>query len=108
MLSDKDIQKKESVGKDVHLNYIFVFQINSIVISVSTQRRYKKDMDVNLSELKNKNIREYRKQTKIEAIKAAKEKAVYLLESVGNTTGQLIQVVELDDDDWGWPRFEIK
>lgn len=61
-------------------------------------------MEINLSELKNKNISEYRKQTKIEAIKAAKEKAGYLLESVGNTTGKLIQVIELDEDDWGWPR----
>lgn len=58
--------------------------------------------NVNISELKNKNIAEYRKQTKIEAIKAAKEKARYLLESVGSQTGKLIQVIELDEDNWGW------
>jgi len=59
---------------------------------------------VNISELKNKNIAEYRKQTKIEAIKAAKAKAEYLLESVGSSVGKLIQVIELDEDDYGWYR----
>jgi len=61
-------------------------------------------LNVNISNLKNKNIAEYRKQTKIEAIKAAKTKAQYLLESVGSTPGKLIQVIELDEDDWGWYR----
>jgi|GEM_PF-609560 len=61
-------------------------------------------LNVNISELKNKNIAEYRKQTKIEAMKAAKAKAGYLLESVGSTPGRLIQAVEMDEDDWGWYR----
>ncbi len=37
-------------------------------------------------------------------MKAAKDKAQYLLESVGSTIGKLIQVTELDEDDWGWYR----
>lgn len=61
-------------------------------------------LNVNISELKNKNISEYRKQTKIEAMKAAKVKAEYLLESVGSSAGKLIQAIELDEDDWGWYR----
>ena len=61
-------------------------------------------LSVNISELKNKNISEYRKQTKIEAMKAAKAKAEYLLESVGSSTGKLIQAIEIDEDDWGWYR----
>jgi len=61
-------------------------------------------VNVNISQLKNKKIAEYRKQTKIEAMKAAKEKARYLLESVGQIPGKLIQVIELDEDDWGWYR----
>lgn len=62
-------------------------------------------LNVNISELKNKNIAEYRKQTKIEAMKAAKAKAEYLLESVGSSAGRLIQATELDEDDrGGWYR----
>lgn len=62
-------------------------------------------LNVNISELKNRNIAEYRKQTKIEAMKAAKAKADYLLQSVGSSIGRLIQATELDEDDWGgWYR----
>lgn len=61
-------------------------------------------LNVNISNLKNKDIAKYRKQTKIEAIKAAKAKAQYLLESVGSAPGKLIQVIELDEDDFGWYR----
>lgn len=39
---------------------------------------------------------EYRKQVKIEAIKAAKEKAKYLLESVGEEIGYVISIEELE------------
>lgn len=59
---------------------------------------------VNITQLKNKKITEYRQQTKIEAMKAAKEKARYLLESVGSTPGRLLHVIEQDEDDWGWYR----
>jgi len=51
-----------------------------------------------ISELKNKNITEYRKQVKIEAMKAAKEKATYLLQSVGENIGKVISVIELDEN----------
>lgn len=47
--------------------------------------------------LKNKNLTEYRKQVKIEAMKAAKEKAAYLLESAGETLGHIISAVEKND-----------
>jgi len=51
-----------------------------------------------ISELKNKNITEYRKQVKIEAMKAAKEKATYLLQSVGENIGKVISIIELDEN----------
>ncbi len=61
-------------------------------------------VNVNISGLKNTKILEYRKQIKIEALKAAQAKAQYLLESVGCSAGKLIQVIELDEDDWSWYR----
>ncbi len=51
-----------------------------------------------ISELKNKNITEFRKQVKIEAMKAAKEKATYLLQSVGENIGKVISIIELDEN----------
>ncbi|MDR2956068.1 MAG: SIMPL domain-containing protein [Prevotella sp.] len=55
-------------------------------------------VSVNLSELKNSKIEEYRKEVKMMAMKAAKEKASYLLESIGNKAGKPIYVREVEDN----------
>jgi len=55
-------------------------------------------VSVSISELKNKNMEEHCKQTKIMAMKAAKEKAKYLLESVGSKSGKPIYVREIEDN----------
>ena len=48
----------------------------------------------------NASIEEYRKQVKIMALQAAKEKATYLLESVGEKLGALLRVEEVPDHYW--------
>lgn len=68
-------------------------KVNEIMYTVKTKGvNY-----MSISELKNKDITNFRKQVKIEAIKAAKEKANYLLQSVGENIGKLLTVVELDN-----------
>jgi len=42
-------------------------------------------------------ITEYRKQVKIEAIRAAKQKASDLLESIGQSAGKVIEVIEIPE-----------
>jgi len=55
-----------------------------------------------IKELKNKNMTEDRKKVKIEALKAAKVKAAYLLESLGNHVGDVISITELAErNDFG-------
>lgn len=51
-----------------------------------------------IGQLKNSNITEYRKQVKIEALKAAMEKGTYLLESIGKRLGEVISITEVDGD----------
>ena len=51
-----------------------------------------------IAALKNKDIVKYREQVKIEAMKAAKKKAGYLLESVNEELGSVISVIELDEN----------
>ena len=51
-----------------------------------------------IKELKNKNMTEYRKQVKIEALKAAKTKAAYLLESINKQVGDVISITELTEN----------
>lgn len=52
---------------------------------------------INIDEIKNTKIADYRKTVKINALKAAKEKADYLLESMGKKTGNPLEIVEIED-----------
>ena len=47
-----------------------------------------------IGELKHKDLPNYRKQGKIEALKAAREKASYLVEAMGQKLGEVIRIVE--------------
>ncbi|HEY1038143.1 MAG TPA: SIMPL domain-containing protein, partial [Bacteroidia bacterium] len=58
-----------------------------------------------MGKLSHKKILDYRKQVKIDALKAAKEKASYLLESIGKKAGDIINITELPEksnDGWGY------
>lgn len=50
--------------------------------------------DIRVVKSSNKDIQKYRKDIKIQALKAAKEKAEYLLESIGEKLGEVISIVE--------------
>ncbi|MEC3875025.1 SIMPL domain-containing protein [Chryseobacterium salviniae] len=52
---------------------------------------------INIDEIRNTKIADYRKTVKINALKAAKEKADYLLESMGKRTGNPLEIVEIED-----------
>ncbi len=51
---------------------------------------------IRIKKTSNKNLQQFRKDVKIEAIKAAKSKAKYLLEAVDQEVGELMQVDELN------------
>ncbi|WP_106829055.1 SIMPL domain-containing protein [Parabacteroides pacaensis] len=53
---------------------------------------------MSIGELKNKKLASYRMEVKKEALKAAYEKAGYLLESVGKQLGSVISIEELPDE----------
>jgi len=52
---------------------------------------------LNIAEIKNTKIADFRKIVKINALKAAKEKADYLLESISKKTGNPVEIVEIED-----------
>lgn len=52
---------------------------------------------INIDEIRNTKIADYRKTVKINALKAAKEKADYLLESIAKRTGNPLEIVEIED-----------
>src|SRR6218665_1935355 len=52
---------------------------------------------VNIDHVDHSQIKEFRKEIKINALKAAKEKATYLLESINEKVGDVLLIEELDD-----------
>ena len=65
-------------------------KIDKIISTVDT----KGIRSMRVGELKNKNMKQYHEQGKIEALKAAKKKAEYLLSSIGEELGEVIFIEE--------------
>lgn len=61
-----------------------------------------------IEKLRHTREKEYRRQLKIEALKAAREKAVYLVESLGNSLGSVVSINEIDNDNPGFPVYNYK
>ncbi|KQT26098.1 hypothetical protein ASG22_05345 [Chryseobacterium sp. Leaf405] len=53
--------------------------------------------NINIAEIKNTKIADFRKTVKINALKAAKEKADYLLESISKKVGTPLEITEIED-----------
>ena len=82
------MQKRYSLTLDSDTDFLALMQdldfegVQSIRISNST----------------NAKLQDMRKEVKIQAVKAAKEKASYLLESIGEQVGSVIQIMEVNND----------
>ena len=104
-IAPSDIQTKEvgdywrERGKDFLISKTFDIklqnpdQINRIIQTVNT----KGIQSMNIGELKNKDLQEYRKQGKIEALKAARQKADYLVAAMGQKLGKVLRIVEPEE-----------
>jgi uncharacterized protein YggE len=85
--------KEFLIGKE----YIITLHDFNLIDKITTTLDSKGISSMYLGELKNKNIQELRKQVKISALKAAKEKAAYLLESLDKKLGDVISITENND-----------
>lgn len=79
--------------KDYEISITNFAQIDSLF-----QLLNKKGVEyIYIKEFKNKQITEFRKQVKIMALQAAKDKATYLLESIGKNCGEVILIQEIEE-----------
>ena len=92
-ISDEAIRTQE-VGKQLDIRLTDFEQINSIIRSVNTWGIE----SMRIGELKHKDLPMYRKQGKIEALKAAREKASYLVAAMGQQLGEVIRIIEPADN----------
>lgn len=78
-------------------NYQFKAGTKSSLSKIFEDLNQKWVSSLNIAEVKNTKIADFRKAVKINALKAAKEKADYLLESMDKKTGNAIEIVEIED-----------
>ncbi|MCP1301950.1 SIMPL domain-containing protein [Chryseobacterium sp. S0630] len=78
-------------------NYQFKAGTKSSLSKIFEDLNQKWVSSLNIAEVKNTKIADFRKTVKINALKAAKEKADYLLESMGKKTGNALEIVEIED-----------
>ena len=82
------------VGKQLEVRLYDFKTVENIVRTIDTRGIEHMSID----RMENKNIARYREQGKIEALKAARHKAEYLLEAVGKRVGEVIRIEEPDDN----------
>lgn len=90
------------VGKQFQVRVYNFGTVNEIIRNVDTR-----GVDyMNIADLKNKDIDRYREKGKIEALKAARYKAGYLLEALGKKVGEVIAVEEPNESGfYGAPQY---
>ncbi|WP_370896015.1 SIMPL domain-containing protein [Chryseobacterium gossypii] len=78
-------------------NYQFKVNAKTNVSRLFEDLNQKWVANMNIAEVRNTRIADFRKTVKINALKAAKEKADYLLESIGKKTGNPLEIIEVED-----------
>lgn len=101
-IEEKDIRMQEAgdywrerghdflIAKQFDITLKNFGQIDKILQTVDTKGIH----SMRIGELKNKDMQTYRQQGKIEALKAAQAKAVYLVEALGRKLGSVLRIVE--------------
>lgn len=75
--------------------YRVKLDVTTDFMSLMKDLDYKEVESIRILDRTNKRIQEYRKDVKIKAVKAAKDKATYLLESIDEKLGSIVTLEEL-------------
>ncbi|GAA0737649.1 SIMPL domain-containing protein [Gaetbulibacter jejuensis] len=90
--------KELLISKKLEISLTDFKHINKIISKLD-----RKGIDyMQIGELKNKELVKYRKEVKVQALLAAKEKAKYLLEAIDKELGDIISITELNSDNYFW------
>lgn len=112
-VSEKDVNfqsmYQNSYSKTMRFTKSFKFKASTktVMSQLFEDLNQKWVSNINIAEIKNTKIADYKKEVKIKALKAAKDKADYLLESIGKKTGIPMEIVEIEDytSDIVMPRY---
>jgi hypothetical protein len=83
-----------------HLSQTYKLKINTKLDFLSLVKDMNKTwiQNISISSSSNKDLSDYRKEVKKEAMRMAKEKATYMLEAVGENIGSIVSVEEINAD----------
>lgn len=95
--------KEFSVAKQFDIVLDDFGKINEIISRVDT----KGINSMHIGELKNKNIASYRQKGKIEALRAARNKALYLVDAVGQELGEVLRIIEPETRGGFYPNLQM-
>lgn len=102
-VNEKDINfqsmYQNSYSKTMKFTKSFKFKASTktVISQLFEDLNQKWVSSINISEIKNTKIADYKKEVKIKALKAAKDKADYLLESIGKKAGIPMEITEIED-----------
>ncbi|MFD0964172.1 SIMPL domain-containing protein [Pseudofulvibacter geojedonensis] len=90
----RNFRKEFLIGKQ------YLIKLNSFnkIAPIVNSLEFKDVKSINIASYDHSRIIEYRKQVKIDAIKAAKDKATYLVEAIGEKLGKVITISEVNND----------
>ncbi len=78
------------VSKQLDIRLPSFDRISAIVAAVDTRGV----QSMRIGELKHRDMADYRRQGKVEALKAARDKAAYLAEAMGQQIGDVLRIIE--------------
>ncbi len=86
--------------KDVITKTEYILKVGNALIvgKVFEKLDELKIVDANISKVSHSKILEFKKEVRVMAIKAAKEKADYLLKAIGEQTGNALKVYEVNSN----------
>lgn len=86
----------ESLQREYHIKLYSPTQLDELLPKLGSPKEG--FFSINVREMKNTKISEYREQTKIDALKAAQIKARKLVEAIGSRLGKPIYIIEQNND----------
>jgi uncharacterized protein len=97
--ADADYRQFRAFKKEVVLTKTYILKLSNVSILTQLYDRLDKmnAHDAYVSKINNSKIIEHAKEARVKAIKAAKEKAEYLLAAIGSQAGSPLQVTEMEN-----------
>ncbi|MEL6811862.1 MAG: SIMPL domain-containing protein, partial [Bacteroidota bacterium] len=99
-ISEVNKKRQREKGVKITKDYVLIAKDANEVNKIYDALFEKDIKDANVFKTASSKIVKIRKEVRIQAIKAAKEKADYLLSAIGESVGKPLKIIEMSEQDW--------